>query len=214
MSESRATSPGSSRFSQRFLLILLALALAGIGLLVLELPEELQPVREVPLDLQDAPDLVMTGAEIHQYRESGSLHYLLNAQEIRYFERDELTRLTAPNLILYATDKEPWQVTAEFGYLRRASTGSGEEEEVVFLRKNVNLQQRGKDGNYVSLSAPSLYLYPGREYAETEHDVIIDSRIGRTLAVGLQGDLRGGLLRLFSQENRPVHTILLPDQFK
>ena len=213
MSESRATSPGSSRLSQRFLLILLALALAGIGLLVLELPEELQPERKVPLDLQDAPDLVMTGAEIHQYRESGSLHYLLNAEEIRYFERDKLTRLTAPNLILYATDEEPWQVSAAFGYLRLASTGSGEEE-VVFLRKDVNLQQRGKDGNYVSLSAPSLYLYPEREYAETEHDVIIDSRIGRTLAVGLQGDLRGGLLRLFSQEKKPVHTILLPDQFK
>jgi LPS export ABC transporter protein LptC len=213
MPESRATSPGSSRLSQRFLLIFLGVALAGIGLLVMELPEELQPVRKVPLDLQDAPDLVMTGAEIHQYRESGSLHYLLNAQEIRYFERDELTRLTAPNLILYATDEEPWQVTAAFGYLRLASTGSGEEE-VVFLRKDVNLQQRGKDGDYVSLSAPSLYLYPGREYAETEHDVIIDSRIGRTLAVGLQGDLRGGLLRLFSQEKKPVHTILLPDQFK
>ncbi len=213
MSESRAASPGSSRSSQRFLLILLALALAGIGLLVMELPDELQPVREVPLDLQDAPDLVMTGAEIHQYREGGSLHYLLNAQEIRYFKRDELTRLTAPNLILYATGEEPWQVTAAFGYLRLASTGSGEEE-VVFLRKEVNLQQRGKDGDYVSLSAPSLYLYPEREYAETEHDVIIDSRIGRTLAVGLQGDLRGGLLRLFSQEKKPVHTILLPDQFK
>jgi LPS export ABC transporter protein LptC len=213
MPESRATSPGSSILNQRLLLILLALALAGIGLLVLELPEELQPVRVVPLDLQDAPDLVMTGAEVHQYGESGGLHYLLNAEEIRYFERDELTRLTAPNLILYTTDKEPWQVSAAFGYLRRASTSSGEEE-VVFLRKDVKLQQLGKDGNYVSLSAPSLYLYPGREYAETEHDVIIDSRIGRTLAVGLQGDLRGGLLRLFSQGQKPVHTILLPDQFK
>ncbi len=213
MSESRATNSGSSILSPRLLLIVLALALAGIGLLVLELPEELQSVPDVPLDLQDAPDLVITGAEIHQYRENGGLHYLLNAEEIRYFERDELTRLTAPNLILYATDDAPWQVAAAFGYIRRASTGSGDEE-VVFLRKNVKLQQRDPDGDYVSLSAPSLYLYPGREYAETEHDVIIYSRIGRTLAVGLQGDLRGGLLRLFSQEEKPVHTILLPDQFK
>ena len=57
MSESRATNSGSSILSPRLLLIVLALALAGIGLLVLELPEELQSVPDVPLDLQDAPDL-------------------------------------------------------------------------------------------------------------------------------------------------------------
>jgi lipopolysaccharide export system protein LptC len=57
-------------------------------------------------------------------------------------------------------------------------------------------------------------LYPARQYAETDQDVMIDSHIGRTTATGLEGDLQLGMLRFFSSRSARVHTVLLPEQFK
>ncbi|MEZ5558771.1 MAG: LPS export ABC transporter periplasmic protein LptC [Pseudomonadales bacterium] len=161
----------------------------------------------------DQPDLYMENAVIRQFRDDGSLTYRLSAAEIRHYERDQLTRLTEPRLTLLSPDRPPWEVQASSGYLRR-QTIEGAEQEVVFLRENVVLEQRTVGGELVRLTTASLYLYPDREYAETEHDVIIDADVGRTLAVGLEGDLQRGLLKLLSVPDRPVHTILLPDQFK
>ena len=64
------------------------------------------------------------------------------------------------------------------------------------------------------MRTPALYLYPDRQYAETDQDVIIDTDVGRTKAVGLQGDLQQGLLNLFSSADQRVHTIVLLGQFK
>jgi len=213
MPDAEADSTRGSRTGQKWILAALALALAVIGLMVLELPEPARAPAQPSEALQDAPDLIMTGAEIHQYRGTGELRYVLNAQEIKYFNAESLTRLTAPRLLLYGSDQAPWQGQAAFGYLRRATTSSGHEE-VVFLRKDVRLEQQTAAGDHLRLTTPSLYLYPEREYAETEQDVIIESRVGRTRGTSLQADLRNGLLRLASRQDSPVHTILLPEQFK
>jgi lipopolysaccharide export system protein LptC len=116
-------------------------------------------------------------------------------------------------MTLYAEGEAPWQGEAAFGYLRRAATGTGDEE-LVFLRQDVRLEQHRADGSHLRLTAPSLYLYPDRQYAETEQDVMIETRVGTTRAEGMQADLKSGHLRLTSRQGSPVHTILLPDQFK
>ncbi len=204
--------PARGRYgTQKWLLPMLAVAVAAIGLMVLELPEPVptEPTEEFP----EAPDLVMTGTEIYQYSDTGALHYVLRASEIRHFDPEALTRMNAPRLTLYSEDDAPWEGAAAFGYLRQASTGTGEEE-LVFLRQNVRLEQRRPDGSQLKLTAPSLYLYPERQYAETEQDVMIETRVGTTRAEGMQADLKSGLLRLTSRQDNPVHTILLPDQFK
>lgn len=201
----------SGRITQKWLLPLLVLAVAAIGLMVLELPE---PAAPPPAEeTRDNPDLIMSGAEIYQYRGTGTLQYVLRAAEIRHFDARALTRMNAPQLTLYADDEAPWEGEAAFGYLRRAARGSGEEE-LVFLRQDVRLEQRRADGSHLKLTAPSLYLYPEREYAETEQDVMIESQVGTTRAEGMQADLKSGLVRLTSRQGSPVHTILLPDQFK
>jgi len=199
------------RSSHRWLLPLLALAVAVIGLMVLEIPEPGPP--ETTEALLETPDLIMTGAEIYQYRGTGTLEYVLSADEIRHFDPQAVTRLNAPRLTLYAEGEAPWQGEAAFGYLRRATTGAGEED-LVFLRQDVRLEQHRPDGSHLTLAAPSLYLYPERQYAVTEQDVMIDSRVGTTRAEGMQADLKSGFVRLTSRQDSPVHTILLPDQFK
>ncbi len=169
---------------------------------------------DLPAELADEPDLYIEGAIITQFRKDGLIKYRLASLEIHHFERDKLTRLRAPELDLYNVDTPPWHITSIRGYMRERPALSGGVEEVVYLRESVNVQQQFEDGRYMSLHSPSLYLYPDRQYAETDQDVMIDTEVGRTLAVGLEAYLERGLLKLSSTAEQRVHTIVLPGQFK
>ncbi len=169
---------------------------------------------ELPPELLGEPDLYMEDAIITQYQPDGSMKYQLVSHQIRHFERDGLTRLTAPRLTLHNQTQPPWKVESDHGYVRRRTNDLGEAEETVFLRSNVKLEQRYDDGRRLRLESPSLYIFPDAQYAETEQNVIVDSDISRTKGVGLQGNLQSGVLKLFSSAQQRVHTIVLPEQFK
>lgn len=171
-------------------------------------------IATLPPELADEPDLYMEDATITQYQKDGSLKYQLISAEIRHFEADHLTRLKAPFLKLHNPGKPPWNVSSAHGYIRKRALPSGATEEVVFLRENVLLEQRYEAGQHVKLTCSSMYLYPDRQYAETDQDVMIDTEVGRTQAIGMQGDLQRGLLNLFSKSDQRVHTIVLPEQFR
>ena len=168
----------------------------------------------LPDELADEPDLYMEDALITQFQPNGSMKYQLHSTQIRHFERDNLTRLAAPVLTLHNPDRPPWKIDAAQGYIRRRADEHGAPEEVVFLRRDVGLEQRFEDGRRLRIESPSLYIYPDRQFAETEQAVMIDTEVGRTTAVGLRGDLQRGLLKLFSSTQQRVHTIVLPGQFK
>jgi lipopolysaccharide export system protein LptC len=164
--------------------------------------------------LADAPDLYMENAQITQYGRDGGVQYRLDSNTIRHFDLENLTRLESPVFELYRTGRLPWLVRSTHGYIRYRTQTPPPQEEVVYLRENVQLEQRAGDGEYVKLTTDALYVYPDRRYAETDRPVMIDTNSGRTTAVGLKGDLSRGLLMLFSAADAKVHTIVLPDQFK
>lgn len=170
-------------------------------------PEPIEP-------LPDAPDLFMEDARITQYGSDGGVQYRLDSSTIRHFDRENLTRLEAPKFELNRAGGLPWLVRSSHGYIRYRTQATPPQEEVVYLRDNVELEQRADDGEFVKLTTDALYVYPDRRYAETDRPVMIDTNSGRTTAVGLQGDLGRGLLKLFSAADTKVHTIVLPDQFK
>lgn len=203
----------SQRSHRLWRLLLLIVAVAGIAQWVLDRdarhPEEPEAARRDGIE----PDLLMEGARIRQYEADGSLHYRLNAHRVTYFEAAGRTELTTPDLLLYGRGPAPWRARAAHGTLFRPD-GVSHLEETVLLEGGVILEQLLRDGELLRLSTTALTLYPDREYAESQHDVMIESHIGRTSAVGLEGDLQRGLLRLFSAPDRPVRTTLLPEQFK
>lgn len=164
--------------------------------------------------LADAPDLYMEGAAITQYGRDGGVAYRLDSATIRHFDVENLTRLEAPVFELFRAGGLPWHVRSTHGYIRYRTQTPPPQEEVVYLRENVLLEQGTGDGDFVKLTTDALYVYPDRRYAETDRPVMIDTNSGRTTAVGLQGDLGRGLLKLFSAADTKVHTIVLPDQFK
>lgn len=189
--------------------------LVMIVLMVFDSAEETARTPLLPSDLADAPNLLMTTATILQYREDGTLNYRLKAGQIRHFDAENVTRLRDASLHLIDTEgKPPWDIQARSGEIRQHQTPGQPAEEVVFLNDQVEMTQEHPDGSFVRLQTPSIYYYSERQYAETTQNVMIDTDVGRTKAIGLQGELQQGLLRLFSSAEERVHTIVLRNQFR
>ncbi len=160
------------------------------------------------------PDVLGEGVTFSELRPDGSLQYRLLASTIQQFDADRLTRLEAPDLHLTSQRQPPWDVTARHGYLRKRPNPQGEEEDVVFLREDVRMVQMHPRNGRLTLRSETMYVFPDREYAQTDEDVMIDTEVGRTRAAGMIADMATGMLRLSSSVSQRVHTIVLPEQFK
>jgi lipopolysaccharide export system protein LptC len=204
------TDPPRAPYHRTWILLVLLLVPAAISLLVLE--RRVAPLTGPPAMPQTEPDFVMEAPRISQFGPDGLLQYRLSAAEIRHFEDEALTRMLEPRLTLHRGDDPPWQVSARLGTLHRPDPGAGEDR--VSLEEDVVVEHTLPAGERISLSTKALVLYPDRQYAETDQDVMIDSHIGRTTASGLKGDLRLGTISLQSTRDAPVHTVLQPQHFR
>ncbi|MEM1231199.1 MAG: LPS export ABC transporter periplasmic protein LptC [Pseudomonadota bacterium] len=160
------------------------------------------------------PDLALNEARIRQFRDSGRLSYELLASSIRHFEYDAITRLVTPDLTMYGENTLPWRTTAGQGFIRKEIGPDNVPEDMVFLRSRVVLRQRQDDGRFMTLKTPHLYVYPDRQYAQTDQSVTIDTDVGQTSAVGMAADLARGRIRLSSSAQERVTTVVERDQFK
>ncbi len=154
----------------------------------------------------------MEKAAITQYGDDGTVRYRLLSSEVRHYEEDRITRLVAPTMTLYRAPQPPWFARSKEGLVHDTDTIDGKRDEVILLRDDVHLEQQ--EPNRIEISTPTLYVYPDREFAETDQPVIIDTTSGRTHAVGMSGDLNTSLLKLSSSASERVHTIVMPGQFK
>lgn len=205
--------PGrNGRYSRSWILVALVLVAAAAAVLVIQrsAAPPVVPMEPAVPGIAGEPDVYMQDALISQFRPDGSLQYRLAAREIQHYQGESRTQLSEPYLTLHDETGAPWQVRARTGAIRAA----GESEEVVILRHDVMLEQTRPDGENIQLTTPFLRLFPQRQYAETDRDVMIRGDVGRTTAKGLEGDLQAGSIRLFSAGELPVHTTLLPEQFK
>ncbi len=204
--------PARAGRNRTWIMLVLVLGAAGVALLVLRARDP----STVPLDPMPgqtiSPDFYMDGADIAQYRGDGSLEYELSAARIRHFASDARTELEHPRLSLHDPDAPPWKASAERGVLRRPPTGASEEQ--LHLDGAVILEQAPPGAGPVRLETPSLTLYPRRQYAATDQDVMIRGDMGRTTATGLEGDLQLGILKFSGPGGDRVQTVLQPEEFK
>lgn len=210
----RLTSPTdgrSGRFSRAWIMLVLVLAVAVVALVVMDRSAgpTIAPLPSPPLTGE--PDIYMQAPQVSQYRPDGSLEYRLLAVDAQHFQPDARTLLREPDLTLFRIDGPPWGVRANRGTLHRPP---GVPEETALLEGDVVLQASRPDGDPLRLLTERLMLYPRRQFAETDQDVKIEGRFGQTTATGLAADLQLGLIRLFSAADRPVVTVLEPEQFK
>ena len=136
------------------------------------------------------------------------MKYILRAAEIRHFDRDTLTNLSKPELVLFDPVEPPWNVSAIRGQITEGEH-SGLAQEKVELTDDVVLLQRQADEGFIEIHTPGLTIYPDSQYAESSLDVMIDTNVGRTKAVGLTGDLATGVIKFGSNAKQRVYTIVL-----
>ena len=209
---SDAAAIGNGRSNRAWIMLALVLGVAAVALVVVDRSAG-PPVATLPTPLLEGePDVYMEGTLITQYREDGTIEYRLEAERAQHFQGEALTRLDAPRLTLFRDGAEPWNVSARHGTLRRPPGDA--DAEIVSLEGDVVLEQTEADGAQLRLMTEVLQLYPRRQYAETDRDVMIESLFGRTSANGLAGDLQRGVLELLSTRTGPVQTILQPEHFK
>jgi lipopolysaccharide export system protein LptC len=170
--------------------------------------------RETDATRDDEPDLYGTDIELTQFNADGSLHYHLIAATIRQYKVSETTRLTAPNVHLTNPERPPWDVQSKQGYIRKRPNPQGVPEDVVYLREDVRMIQSHPQHGLITIRSEAFHIFPDRQYAETDQDVMIDTNVGRSTAGGLRVNLESGRLQLSSSPDKRVHTIVLPEQFK
>ena len=149
-----------------------------------------------------------------QLKPDGRVHYKLQAQTITQYEDDQLSYLEEPRLHLTSADAAPWDIQAKLGKIEQRGTADGQLEDVVFLTEDVVMVQSDPNNGLTTLRSAAFQIYPDREFAETDQNVMIDTQVGRTMAGGMQTDMATGLLILRSSPTQRVHTIILPEQFK
>lgn len=162
------------------------------------------------------PDLLLGGATITEFDQTGSLKYRLRAKQMSRFETTAETALIDPILLIHSDTGEPWNVKSKTGKIRETVDPTGEVEQVVLLREDVVLRQLDElSGQEVLvIRSAAIDLFPARQFAKSLASVMIDSDVGRTQAASMHGDLKTGQLHLSSDAEQPVHSIVLPTQFK
>jgi len=192
-----------------------ALAILAFGVLLVQLSDQNDQAENTTTHVEvNEPDAFAKDVDYTFLRPDGTPHYHLLAEEIRQFDSEDLTRMTALELTLFNIEKPPWKVRANHGYIRKRANAEGVLKEVVYLREQVVLVQKTDNHGQLVMRSEAFYIYPDRQYAETDRDVIIDTEVGRTTAAGLKANLESGVLKLSSSATQRVHSIVLPEQFK
>lgn len=168
------------------------------------------------IDNSTEPDLRLAGATITEFDHTGRLKYRLRAKQMSRFEATTETALVDPTLLIHSDTGAPWNVESRTGKIHDTVDPAGEAEQVVMLRENVVLRQLDKLSGHevLVIRSAAIDLFPVRQFAKSLASVMIDSDVGRTQAASMQGDLKTGQLHLSSDAEQPVHSIVLPTQFK
>lgn len=166
------------------------LSIAGIlvvGLLVLMLLNELDHVRVKPdTDSSNAPDIILTGANLSTYDEAGNLQYRVTASHIEHLERAGATLLDEPRLELH-TSRETWQVSAGSGK-------ADQDNRSLLLEGNVEARLDGPSA--VVLKTARLLYHVREQRLELPEAVDISHPGGRTRAGALNADIAAGKLNM------------------
>lgn len=200
--------------------------LIGVGIVVLIIAGSViyfqgsdtsSPADLTNTDAATEADLFATNVAFDQLNPDGSLNYRLVASAITQFptmdDQPERTLLTQPQFHLSNNPEPPWDISSQQGQLTADPQDAS--EEILYLTEDVTMQQEHPVNGTLTIRSQSFSIFPKREYAETDDDVIIDTEVGRTEAAGMQANLATGLLTLTSSNaQKRVHTVILPEQFK
>lgn len=156
------------------------------------------------------PDLYMLDADITRFDDTGEIQHKLRASRFTHFPVNDITTLEHPNLDLFSDDDGPWNIAARNGRLLPEST---HDDQLVELWDHVIAVKETRTGDFINIQTESLFIFPRKDYAETDQKVYIDDDSGRTTAAGMEAWFGTGRFHFYSQADERVNTVLQPGRF-
>lgn len=174
------------------------LPLLPLGLLLLAsywLSQQVQPLSPIASEQRHDVDYVIDNLTTTTLGETGQPRRTLSAIKMWHYPDDNTTYLQQPRLTSLFADHPPGHMSAQTGKL----SSKGED---VFLYENVQIVRPASD-NLGELQFQTNYLHvaPERDWADTDHPVLMTGRRSTVNAVGMELDNRARTVVFLSQVN-------------
>ena len=155
--------------------------------------EQIQSERPPAAEGPDAsPEYYMSGFTTHAMNPDGSPRYRLSAENMEHFAYDQHADLEQPRLTVFRPDEPPWQVASRQGKVF-------DEGERVHLLGPVTIERAaGRDTRPLQVDTRDLWVWPQKEYAETDQPTVIRSGNSQLQGIGMQAWFDQERLKLLS----------------
>jgi len=170
------------------LLPLLLLLLASYWLSL-----QVQPLASAASEQRHDVDYVINKMTSTTLDEQGQPRLTLSAEKMWHYPDDDTTHLQMPHLTSFFADRPPSQTSAQSGTLSSKSEDLFLYDEVQVLRPTgINSEEERFQTDY-------LHVAPERDWAETDHPVLLLSRNSTISAVGMELDNQARTVKLLSR---------------
>lgn len=185
--------------SQRWLIVtILLLLVVGSFWLLNRLSDD--PSKRITADAVREPDYTMTHFSSLKMDAEGRPQNRLTADYLEHYEDEDMTELHNPLFEIFREERDPLYIRADRGWVT-------DNNETILLRGSVNFWQASEDGERVlDVTTSEAYIYPEREYAETDKPARISARNTHTDSIGMRAYMNEDRIELFQQ----VRTLIEP----
>ncbi len=154
---------------------------------------QVQPLSPITSEQRHDVDYVIDKLTSTTLNELGQPRLTLAADKMWHFPDDDTTHLQMPRLTSFFADRPPGHITAQTGTLSSKSEDVFLYDEVQVVRPSIgNLDEQRFHTDY-------LHVVPERDWADTDHPVLMLGRKSTVSAVGMELDNQARTVKLLSQ---------------
>jgi len=136
----------------------------------------------VPVDTAELPDYYMEQMAIKHYDEQGLLQAEISAPSFSHYLGQKQAHLVDPNIKLYTTNGDVWEVNAGKGRIL-------DETQDLSLESGVQIQLGKPAGTEVLLITERVYYEFSEHRVWNQTPVVLDSSVAKGTALGMLIDL-------------------------
>jgi len=144
--------------------------------------------------LSNSPDYFLTNFKTTQTESDGSIRFILSANEMVHFNKDDTTRLKKPLFISYKNNLPSSQIEGGVGFV----SNDGEEVQIIDNVKVARLETETKPK--MELFTDQLTVLPHKDQAFTKRPVRITQDPKTVVnAIGMKYDKKNGIITLLEK---------------
>ena len=144
--------------------------------------------------LSNSPDYFLTNFKTTQTESDGSIRFILSANEMVHFNKDDTTRLKKPLFISYKNNLPSSQIVGGVGFV----STDGEEVQIIDNVKVARLETETKPK--MELFTDQLTVLPHKDQAFTKRPVRITQDPKTVVnAIGMKYDKKNGIITLLEK---------------